>query len=113
MGKNIEDVDVSVEVTGGPTLNIQLIQNGDMDLGFVTSWMGGEGYNGEGWTEEEHDKIRSMFIMYPSVMNMYALKGNGIEEIRYFQSNLVSTGAQVSYNADTGLDHLQIIEITI
>jgi len=111
MGKNIEDVDVSVEVTGGPTSNIQLIQNGDMDLGFVTSWLGGEGYNGEGWTEEEHDKIRSMFIMYPSVMHMYALKGNGIEAISDFQGNHVSTGAPGSTSAEAGQGLMDVLDI--
>jgi len=111
MGKNIDDVDVSVEVTGGPTSNIQLIQNGDMDLGFVTSWLGGEGYNGEGWTEEEHDKIRSMFIMYPSVMHMYALKGNGIEAISDFQGNHVSTGAPGSTSAEAGQGLMDVLDI--
>lgn len=111
MGKNIDDIDVSVEVTGGPASNIQLIQNGDMDLGFVTSWLGGEGYNGEGWTEEEHDKIRSMFVMYPSVMHMYALKGNGIEAISDFQGNHVSTGAPGSTSAEAGEGLMDVLDI--
>ncbi|MEF3331103.1 TAXI family TRAP transporter solute-binding subunit [Oceanobacillus oncorhynchi] len=111
IGNTLPDVDVSVEVSGGPTSNVQLIQSGDMDLGFVTTWLGAEGYNGEGWTDVEHDKIRGMFIMYPSVMHMYSLQENGIESIEDFSGNHVSTGPPGSTSAEAGeilMDALQI-----
>ncbi|GAA0343505.1 C4-dicarboxylate ABC transporter substrate-binding protein [Oceanobacillus oncorhynchi subsp. incaldanensis] len=102
IGNTLPEVDVSVEVSGGPASNVQLIQSGEMDLGFVTTWLGAEGYNGEGWTDVEHDKVRSMFIMYPSVMHMYSLQGNGIETIADFSGNHVSTGPPGSTSAEAG-----------
>lgn len=111
MGKNIPGVDIAVEVTGGPTSNIQLIQSGDMELGFVTAWLGGEGYNGVGWTDTKHDKIRSIFAMYPSVMHMYGLKGKGIETIHDFGGIHISTGAPGSTSAEAGIALLEALDI--
>ncbi|MEN1969828.1 TAXI family TRAP transporter solute-binding subunit [Lentibacillus sp. N15] len=111
MKKNMPDTDISVEVTGGPTSNIQLIQGGDMELGFVTTWLGGEGYNGEGWADEKQDKIRSMFTMYPSVMHMYALQDSGIKTIDDFADKHVSTGAPGSTSAEAGEGLLDVLGI--
>lgn len=111
MGKNIDGVDIAVEVTGGPTSNMQLIQSGDMELGFVTAWLGGEGYNGVGWTDVKHDKIRSIFSMYPSVMHMYALKGKGVESIHDFAGKHISTGAPGSTSAEAGTGLLETLNI--
>ncbi|WP_336825196.1 TAXI family TRAP transporter solute-binding subunit [Sporosarcina sp. USHLN248] len=111
MAKSITDVDIAVEVTGGPNSNMQLIQSGDMEIGFVTAWLGGEGYNGVGWTNQKHDKIRSLFAMYPSVMHMYALKGKGIESIHDFNGKHVSTGAPGSTSAEAGTALLDALDI--
>ena len=111
MGKSIPGVDIAVEVTGGPNSNMQLIQSGDMEIGFVTAWLGGEGYNGVGWTDKKHDKIRSLFAMYPSVMHMYALQGKGIESIQDFEGKHVSTGAPGSTSAEAGEGLLDALNI--
>lgn len=111
LGENLPGLDIYVEVTGGPTSNIQLIQSDEMDLGFVTTWLGGEGYNGEGWADESYDKMRTIFTMYPSVMHMYSLQGSGIETIYDFNGKHVSTGAPGSTSAEAGqglLDSLGI-----
>lgn len=111
LGKHIPGLDISVEVTGGPTANIQLIESGDMDLGFVTAWLGGEGYNGVGWTDEKHEEMRSIFTMYPSVMHMYSLQENDIESIGDFGGKHVSTGAPGSTSAEAGEGLLEVLDI--
>jgi uncharacterized protein len=111
IGKNLPGTDVAVEVTGGPTSNIQLIQSGDMDLGFVTAWLGGEAYNGTGWATEKFDKIRSIFPMYASVLHMYSLKGSGITGIGDFAGVNVSTGAPGSTSAEAGNGLLEVLGI--
>lgn len=111
MAKAVPGVDIAVEVTGGPTSNMQLIQSGDMDLGFVTAWLGGEGYHGVGWTSEKHDKVRSIFSMYPSVMHMYSLQGKGIESIQDFSGHHISTGAPGSTSAEAGEALLNVLGI--
>src|SRR5690625_5141450 len=112
LGENLPGLDIYVEVTGGPTSNIQLIQSDEMDLGFVTTWLGGEGYNGEGWADEPYDNIRTIFTMYPSVMHMYALQGSGIETIYDFDGRHVSTGAPGSTSAEAGQGLLDSLGIT-
>jgi len=111
MGDNVSDVNIGVEVTGGPTDNMKLIQNGEMELGFVTSWLGGEGYNGEGWADKEYDKMRSLFVMYPSVMHMYSLKENGIKNIQDFEGEHITTGSPGSTSEIAGEDLMNILDI--
>jgi len=111
MGDNVSDTNIGVEVTGGPTDNMELMQNGEMELGFVTSWLGGEGYNGEGWADKEYDKMRSLFVMYPSVMHMYSLKGNGIENISDFEGKHITTGSPGSTSEVAGEDLLNALDI--
>lgn len=94
MNKNLENVDISVEVTGGPNTNIQLIEQGEMELGFATSWLAGEAYTGEGWAEgEEYNEIRAMYPMYSSVLYIYTLKDSGIKDIYDLEGKNVSVGA--------------------
>lgn len=111
MGQNVPGVDISVEVTGGPTSNIQLIQSGDMDLGFVTSWLAGEAYNGTGWAKEKYDKIRSIFPMYASVLHMYSLQDEGIKTIGDFDGKHVSVGAPGSTSDQAGRTLLEALGI--
>jgi uncharacterized protein len=111
IGKNVPGTDVAVEVTGGPNSNIQLIESGDMDLGFVTAWLGGEAYNGEGWADKKYEKIRSIFPMYASVMHMYSLKDSGIKTISDFAGKNVSTGGPGSTSAEAGNGLLEVLGI--
>ncbi|MBD1382834.1 TAXI family TRAP transporter solute-binding subunit [Metabacillus arenae] len=109
IGKNVPGTDVAVEVTGGPTANIQLIEDGEMDLGFVTAWLGGEAYNGEGWADKKYTKIRSIFPMYASVMHIYSLKDSGITSISDFAGKNVSTGGPGSTSAEAGNGLLEVL----
>ncbi|MGI6129397.1 MAG: TAXI family TRAP transporter solute-binding subunit [bacterium] len=94
MNDNIDDVEVSVEVTGGPNTNIQLIEQGDMELGFATTWLAGEAFTGTGWAEgQKYTEFRSMFPMYSSVLHIYALKSSGIDSIYDLAGRNVSVGA--------------------
>lgn len=111
IGKNVPGTDIAVEVTGGPNANIQLIESGDMDLGFVTAWLGGEAYNGEGWADKKYTKIRSIFPMYASVMHMYSLKDSGIISIKDFTGKNISTGGPGSTSAEAGSGLLEALGI--
>lgn len=111
IGKNIPNADVAVEVTGGPNANIQLIESGEMDLGFITAWLGGEAYNGTGWADKKYTKIRSIFPMYASVMHLYSLKENGITSISDFGGKNISTGGPGSTSAVAGEGLLEALGI--
>ena len=69
LSDNIKDMEISVEVTGGPTTNIQLIEQGDMELGLSTVWLAGEGYNGTGWAKgKKYQEFRTLAPLYSSVL---------------------------------------------
>jgi uncharacterized protein len=111
IGKKVPGVDVAVEVTGGPNSNIQLIESGEMDLGYVTAWLAGEAYNGEGWADKKYKKIRAIFPMYASVMHMYSLQDSGIKSISDFAGKNVSTGGPGSTSAIAGEGLLDVLGI--
>lgn len=111
IGKNVPGTDVAVEVTGGPNANIQLIESGEMDLGFVTAWLAGEAYTGTGWADKKYTKIRSIFPMYASVMHMYSLKDSGITSINDFAGKNISTGAPGSTSAVAGEGLLDVLGV--
>ncbi|MFM1652827.1 TAXI family TRAP transporter solute-binding subunit [Brevibacillus sp. B_LB10_24] len=111
MGETVPGTDISVEVTGGPASNIQLIQKGEMDLGFATSWLAGEAYSGTGWAKEKYDQIRAIFPMYASVMHIYSLKDKGIKTIGDFNGKHVTTGAPGSTSDLAGRALLEVLGV--
>ncbi len=112
MNDNIDGVDISMEVTGGPNTNIQLIENGDMELGYATTWLAGEAFAGEGWAEgKKHTEMRSMYPMYSSVLYIYTLKGSGITSIHDLDGKNVSVGAPGSTSDAAGRAILDLLGI--
>lgn len=112
MNEKVPGVDISVEVTGGPNTNIQLIQQGDMELGFVTTWLAGEGFNGAGWANgQKYDDIRAIFPMYSSVLHIYTLEKNPIKTIYDFQGKRISLGAPGSTSDAAGRAVVEILGV--
>ena len=94
MNSKVPDVDITCEVSGGPTKNLQLIGNGDIDLGFTTGWMAGEAYAGMGVFEgKPTTKAKAMFPMYSSVMYLYALADSPINSLYDLKGKHVITGS--------------------
>ena len=113
LSDNIKDMEVSVEVTGGPTTNIQLIEQGDMELGLSTVWLGGEGYNGIGWTKgKKYQEFRTLCPLYSSVLYLYTLKGSGIKSVYDLEGKNVSVGAPGATSELAGRAILKTLGIT-
>lgn len=94
MNSKVQGVDISCEVSGGPTKNIQGLEMGDMDLAFVTAWQAGEAFNGVGEFEgNKSTKARALFPMYSSVMYIFTIEGRGIETIQDLAGKTVGTGS--------------------
>ncbi|WP_156854467.1 TAXI family TRAP transporter solute-binding subunit [Oceanobacillus sp. AG] len=111
MGDSIPGLDISVEVTGGPVTNVQLIDQGEMDIGFVTTWLGGEAYEGIGWADKKYDNFGSLFPMYPSILYLYSLQDIPIETIQDINGKHISVGPPGSTSDIAGravLDNLGI-----
>ncbi len=114
MNEKVDNVDCSVEVTGGPNTNMQLIQQDEMELGFVTTWLGGEGWSGTGWTEgKKYDKMRGMFATYYSVMYIYSLKDSGIESVYDFEGKNIAVGSPGATSDLAGRALLEILGIKV
>jgi TRAP transporter TAXI family solute receptor len=93
MNAKVEGVDIACEVSGGPTKNLQLMANGDIDLGFTTGWMAGEAYKGTGEFDGAATTVaKAMFPMYSSVMYLYVLEKSDIKSLRDLEGKHVATG---------------------
>ena len=90
---SIPDLDVAVEVTGGPESNIMLVDKKEMDLGFVTAWKAGDMFFGEGGGKKKHDNMRAFVPLYPSYLQMYTLSSSGIKTLRDINGKHASTSS--------------------
>jgi TRAP transporter TAXI family solute receptor len=86
-------IPASVESTGGPVHNVQLVNNKELHFGMVTAAPAYEGWTGAGWAKgKKHQNIRAIFPMYTTYFQMYALKKSGIKSIKDFNGKSVGTG---------------------
>ncbi|WP_249869276.1 TAXI family TRAP transporter solute-binding subunit [Oceanobacillus saliphilus] len=87
------DITSNVEVTGGPVHNIQLLDQGDIQLGMVTEGPLYEGYNASGdWAEKEYKDIRVIFPMYNTPFNWWSLASTGVTSIEEHAGERVGVG---------------------
>jgi TRAP transporter TAXI family solute receptor len=83
----------SVEVTGGPVHNTQLVDAKQIDFGPVTAGPVWEGWTGEGWAKgKKHQNPRAIFPMYATYFQMYALKKSGIKSLHDLNGKSVGVG---------------------
>lgn len=83
----------SVEVTGGPVHNTQLVEAKQLEFGMVTAAPVYEGWEGTGWAKgKRHQNPRVIFPMYTTYFQMYALKKAGIKNIHDLNGKSVGVG---------------------
>jgi len=86
-------INASVEVTGGPVHNTQLVNAKQLDFGMVTAAPVWEGWTGTGWAKgKKHQDVRVIFPMYATYFQMYALKSSGIKSIMDLTGKSVGVG---------------------
>lgn len=88
-----EDLDISVEVGGGPYSNIALISNKQVELGFATTWATGEMYDGINPEKKKHSTIRAFLPLFPSYLQIYTLKESSIRSLSDINGKIASSGA--------------------
>ncbi len=94
MNSKVPGVDINCQASGGPTKNIQQIENGDLDIAFTTAWKAGEGFYGVGEFEgKKYTNARAMFPMYRSVMYIFTVEGRGIKSVQDLNGKHVGTGS--------------------
>lgn len=95
IGNLLEEINVlsNIEATGGPIHNLQLLNNGDADLGFTTTGPLSEAYSGEGiWLDEPLDGIRVVFPMYYTPFQWWSLEGSGVTSIQDLKDQRIGVG---------------------
>lgn len=86
-------IPTSVESTGGPVHNTQLVNAKELHFGMVTAAPAYEGWHGLGWAKgKKHQDIRVVFPMYTTYFHMYTLKKSGIKSIKDLNGKSVGTG---------------------
>lgn len=83
----------TAEATGGAIANIQLVSQGDIDVGLTTMGALFAGMNGEGWAKgKKYDNVRILFPAYQSYMQYWTLRKTGMRNLRDLTGKVYSPG---------------------
>jgi uncharacterized protein len=90
------DLPVVEQTTEGPRENIQLIEAGDAQLGFVTMGVASEAWNGSGdWTNgRQHREMRALFPMYDTPFHFVAPKDTNIRSLADMAGKRIGVGPE-------------------
>ncbi len=93
LSKNIPDLEVSSEGTGGSAENLKRLDAGDIDYGIVYSgdmWLGAKGMLPN--DAKQYTKVRPMSYMYGAPAQLVTLKGSGITSAKELAGKKVAVG---------------------
>ena len=87
---------VSMRPTEGPNENTMLLENGEIQIGFITTGSGLQAWNGSGdWTQgRRFQSMRVMFPMYDTPIHFLALEESGIRSLADLTGKRVGVGPQ-------------------
>ena len=87
---------VSTRPTEGPNENITLLENGEIQIGLITTGSGLQAWNGSGdWTQgRKFQSMRVMFPMYDTPIHFLALEESGIRSVDDLAGKRVGVGPQ-------------------
>lgn len=112
MSERVGDVNISVEVTGGGIANIQLIEQGKMELAFTTASMAYQGWHALDWAEgKQYRSIRAMFPKYPILLHIYSLDRGNIKSIYDLKDKHVTAGTPGTASDMVGRQLLEMLAI--
>jgi len=85
---------VAEQTTEGPIQNIQMIEAGDAQLGFVTLGTALQAWDGTGeWTRgKQYRSMRALFPMYDTPFHFVALKDSGIRSLTGMAGKRIGVG---------------------
>jgi TRAP transporter TAXI family solute receptor len=93
MSKNIPNVEVSAENTGGSAENLRRLNSGDVDFGIVYSgdlWLGLKGELPQ--DTNKYDRVRPMAYLYGAPAQLVTLKASGITDPKQLAGKKVAVG---------------------
>jgi TRAP transporter TAXI family solute receptor len=92
LAKELPGITATAEVTGGSLDNMKLVGGGNADIAFTQVDTAVDAVNGRDKFPKKLG-IRALVVMYPNLMQVVTLEGNGITNSRTSRASAVSTGA--------------------
>src|SRR5699024_10390477 len=90
----VEDVSVSSQATDASVENMQLMKQGELDMGLTETGVLNEAYTGTGSFEDnEYEDVRVLASLYPQVVQIVARQDAGIESFDDFEGEDFVPGA--------------------
>lgn len=88
------DLPVGERTTEGPSQNIQLLESGEVQIGFVTMGVALQGWNGTGdWTNgKRFQSMRALFPMYDTPFTLAAQKDSAIKSFADMAGKRIGVG---------------------
>lgn len=93
ISKNVPELRVTAEATGGSVDNLNLIKNNNIELGLTTNAEAYEALHGMSPFEEKIDNFSALMSGGGIFWQLYTLEKTGIESIRDLKGKRVSLGA--------------------
>jgi TRAP transporter TAXI family solute receptor len=106
LAKELPGITATAEVTGGSLDNMKLIGAGNADVAFTQVDTAVDAVNGRDKFPKKLP-VRGLVVMYPNLMHVVTLEGNGINKFEDLKGKRVSTGAPGS---GTEIFALRVIE---
>ncbi|MBN1189610.1 MAG: TAXI family TRAP transporter solute-binding subunit [Dehalococcoidales bacterium] len=102
--RHIDNTSVSIRESGGSVENIRLLNGGEVRLAMVMNGTAQEALKGgSGDFPEALDNFAAVGVIYPEVMQVFALKSSGIKTIGDLRGKKVSIGPSGSGTAPSAL----------
>lgn len=101
------DVTTSVESTGASAENINLLDQGRLEVAMIQSDAASQAYEGTGAFEEQIRSFTAISAMYPQYVQIITTAGTGIESVQDLKGKRVAVGSPnsgVELNARSILD---------
>ena len=92
LAKEIPGITATAEVTGGSLDNMKLVGSGNADVAFTQVDTALDAVNGKDKFPKKLP-IRALAVMYPNLMQVVTLEGNGIAKFEDLKGKRVSTGS--------------------
>ena len=92
LAKELPGITATAEVTGGSLDNMKLVGGGNADVAFTQVDTAVDAVNGRDKFPKKLG-IRALVVMYPNLMQVVTLEGNGITKFSDLKGKRVSTGA--------------------
>ena len=106
IAKEIPGITATAEVTGGSLDNMKLVGSGNADVAFTQVDTALDAVNGKDKFAKKLP-IRALAVMYPNLMQVVTLEGNGIVKFEDLKGKRVSTG---SPGSGTEIFAIRVIE---